>query len=305
MAYGVSALRVAICMDLKPFSRPPMYMKPHPSTRSRTLLLLGCALTLSFSACSTPMKMGGNGSVAAGSAGGANGAQASGKLESCSSPVGTASFIEDTSAPWYHTLTGTYGLPSTVMVLRLLAQQSNCFIVVERNQGMRAMETERSLEQSGELRSGSNYGRGQVVSADYSIVPAIIFSSTDSGGIGGAVAGVSRYLGPVRGLADLAGNVQRREASTVLALNDNRSSVQVAVAEGSASTMDIGGSAWGWGLPGSLWSNMDMYSRTPQGKVLVAAFTDSFNQMVRAVRNYRPQQILGQRSGTGGKLKVH
>jgi len=46
------------------------------------------------------------------------------------------------------------------------------------------------------------------------------------------------------------------------------------------------------------------YTNTAEGKVLVAAFTDSFNNMVRALRNYKAQEVKGG-LGTGGSLKVN
>jgi hypothetical protein len=45
------------------------------------------------------------------------------------------------------------------------------------------------------------------------------------------------------------------------------------------------------------------YTNTPEGKVLAAAFADSFNQMIRALRNYKAQQVKGG-LGKGGNLKV-
>ena len=40
-----------------------------------------------------------------------------------------------------------------------------------------------------------------------------------------------------------------------------------------------------------------------EGKVIVAAFTDSYNNIVRAVRNYKAQEVQGG-LGTGGGLGV-
>ena len=45
------------------------------------------------------------------------------------------------------------------------------------------------------------------------------------------------------------------------------------------------------------------YTSTPQGKVIFAAFTDSYNKMVRALRNYKAQTVRGG-LGTGGRLGV-
>src|SRR5690606_37933539 len=156
-----------------------------------------------------------------------------------------------------------------VPVLKLLAQQSNCFVVVERGRAMNNMMGERALAQSGELRKGSNFGKGQMVAADYSLSPSITFSNNNAGGLGGALSGFSGRLGA---LGSLAGNVNVKEASTMLTLIENRSGVQLAAAEGSASNMDFGamGSIFGSRAGGSLGG----YSNTAEGKVIVAAFTD-------------------------------
>jgi hypothetical protein len=45
------------------------------------------------------------------------------------------------------------------------------------------------------------------------------------------------------------------------------------------------------------------YSKTPEGKVLVAAFTDSMNNLIKAVKSYKAQTVKGG-LGTGGQLGV-
>ena len=67
---------------------------------------------------------------------------------------------------------------------------------------------------------------------------------------------------------------------------------------------DIGGllGVFGGGAGGIL----SGYTKTPEGKVVVGAMTDAFNQLVRVVKNYRPQESSGpQGHGTGGSLKVN
>lgn len=272
-------------------------------TMRQTILAASLAV-LALAGCNTPVQMGTSESktVATGAAGGATAVNANAALEHCASPVGTVAFIEDQSAPWYYTLSHQYGLPSTTLVLRMLAQQSNCFVVVERGRGFTAMEGERRLQQSGELRANSNFGKGQIAAADYAITPSITFSAPNTSGISGGLAGFSKGFGV---LSALSGGVRTAEASTMLALTDNRSGIQVAIAEGSASKtdFDVGAAIFGSRAGGSLGS----YQNTPQGKVLVGAFTDSFNQLVRAVKGYTPQQApAGSRGlGTGGTLKTN
>ena len=64
-----------------------------------------------------------------------------------------------------------YGLQSPTGLIRMMVQQSNCFIVVERGIGMQNMMQERALQESGELRQNSNMGGGQMVSADFVLTP--------------------------------------------------------------------------------------------------------------------------------------
>ncbi len=264
----------------------------------RTTLCLVTILIASAGCSQVNMGSSSAKSPATGSAGGANSANANPSLEHCTSPIGTLAVNEDHSANWYSYL-GQHGIQSTVPVLRLLAQQSNCFVVVERGSGMNSVMRERELEQMGELRKNSSFGKGQMVSADYTVTPTLIFQSDDMGGIGGAVGGLLGSVG-----AAVGSSIQSKGAQSMLALVDNRSGVQVAVAEGSGSSMDIGGimGMLGGGGGGALGA----YKKTPQGKVVVAALTDAFNNLVVAVKNYRAQEATGPKGmGTGGKLKVN
>ncbi len=269
-------------------------LNPKISTLSLALLaaigLGGCE--------NNPVKMGDEKAktVATGSAAGATSEGENQQLERCAKPFGTVTIVEDQNAEWYRYLTGQYRLTSTVPVLRLIIQQSNCFIVVDRGRAMNNMMQERELMQSGELRAGSNFGKGQMVSADYSITPEVLFSEKGTGGIG---AGVGGWVGVIAGIA---GSIKTNEAATLLMLTDNRSGVQVSVAEGSASNTDfalgglLAGGVAGGGLGG--------YTNTPQGKVIAGAFMDAFNKLVIAIRNYNPQSMGDRGMGTGGRLTV-
>lgn len=101
-----------------------------------------------------------------------------------------AARIENQSAGRYTILTGEYRLPPTANLLRLLVQQSNCFVVVERSAaGMNAMSRERALQQSGEMRQGGNFGKGQMVSSDYGQSPETCSART-TGGMAGSLGGL-------------------------------------------------------------------------------------------------------------------
>ena len=116
------------------------------------LLTAGGVLALSACAGMPGVEMGSQSAktVATGSAGGSTAANANAQLERCGESLGTLSVIEDQRAPWYYQLRNEYKLQSTVPLIRLLVQQSNCFVVVERGErGMNAMSQERILEASG------------------------------------------------------------------------------------------------------------------------------------------------------------
>jgi Curli production assembly/transport component CsgG len=264
-----------------------------PSRFTLGLLALSASLAL-LGGCATDPSMGGNKGTVRGAAGGETSEAANSELEHCNESLGTMAIEEDTAAPWYYQLRD-HQLGSTVPVLRLLIQQSNCFVIVERGKSLNNMMREREFARGDESRAGSNFQKGQMVAADYTMSPAIQFSGKTGGGSGFGVGGALGMLGAI------AGSVGRNEASTTLLLIDNRSGVQIAAAEGTAKNFDFGlfGAAFGGGGFGGGGG----YAKTPQGKVVVAAFADSFNQMVKALRNYKAQTVKGG-LGTGGRLGV-
>src|SRR3954465_5438894 len=89
----------------------------------------------------------------------AGNALAENRLEHCNETLGTLAVIEDHNASWYYHMQQYKG-QSTVPLLRMLVQESNCFVVVERGQAMSSMKQERNLDSSGETRQGSNFGKG-------------------------------------------------------------------------------------------------------------------------------------------------
>src|SRR5215467_2017736 len=112
----------------------------------------------------TQPKQGQGGSVVKGSAG-TEGSTGDNGLEHCDKPMGALAVHE----PQDDILIGLrrYNLGSPVGLIRMMIQQSNCFIVVERGVGMQNMMQERALASGGQAREGSNLGGGQMVAADF------------------------------------------------------------------------------------------------------------------------------------------
>jgi hypothetical protein len=153
---------------------------------------------------------------------------------------------------------------------------------------------ERDLAKSGELRKTSKMHKGQMVAADYVLSPSVTFANNNAGGGGLALGGMFGAAGSIIG----AVGIHSKEASTMLTLIDTRSSVQLAAAEGSAKNTDFSFAGIGLGAVGG------GYANTAQGKVVVAAFTDSINGIVRAVKSYKAQKVKGG-LGNGGNLHVN
>src|SRR4026207_1449325 len=110
----------------------------------------------------TQPKQGQGGSVVKGAAG-TDGSTGDKGLEHCDKPMGAMAVVEPQNE--YLVALSRYNLQSPVGLIRMMIQQSNCFIVVERGAGMRNMMQERDLAAGGQMRSNSNIGGGQMVAA--------------------------------------------------------------------------------------------------------------------------------------------
>jgi hypothetical protein len=246
----------------------------------------------------TKPKQGQGGSVVQGAAG-TSGSKGDDGLEHCDKPMGAVAVheVQDDMLGYLR----RYSLQSPVALIRMMIQQSNCFIVVERGVGMQNMAQERQLASAGQARAGSNVGEGQMVAADFVLTPGVVFSDNNSGGIG---AGIGNYFGRTAGA--IAGGLKFKEAQTSMLLADVRSGVQVASAEGSTKKADIslGGALWGGGTAGSGGG----YSSTNEGKIIAAAFMDNYNQLVQVIRNdpslQRNVGTLKEEAAKGGSTKA-
>ncbi len=197
-------------------------------------------------------------------------------LSKCEKPVGTLAVVE----PNAQSLNGLrrYGLESPTSLIRVYAQKSKCFVVVERGRGLQTMQGERQLANSGDLKQDANVGGGQMEAADFYLTPDVIFSEGNSGGIGGAVGGA---LGSRTG-GVIGGGLKFKEAQTSLLLGDVRSGVQVAAADGKAKKADIGAAVGG--LLGGVGVAAGGYTKTNEGKVIAASFLNNYNKIVADVK---------------------
>jgi curli biogenesis system outer membrane secretion channel CsgG len=256
----------------------------------RSLVLLTVLLT-----CSTPFvsaqELGKGKGKVSGSAGPEGSKGETAAVEKCTTPKGTIAVNEPQDAAT--TQLRNLGLTSPLPLLRLIIQQSNCFQIVERGRAMQNIIQERELAESGLLQGGSNMGKGQLVTADFVLTPDVVYSSDNTGGMGGAIGGLFGPLG-----AAIGGGFKTKAAQTSLLLADARSGLQVASATGAAQKKDfaIGGGGFGGGVGGTLGG----YQNTPQGRIIAASLLDNWNEIVRAVRStdslIAPTSESGQRN---------
>ena len=238
-----------------------------------------------LSACNEKKtELGQGSSEVTGSAGpaGANGANKA--LVKCTTPVATMALVEN---PNGYVLQSSYNLPtSPVPLIRLLAQQSGCFRVVDRASGLKAVVQEQSLKDQGIIRQNSTVHKGKGYEAQYTMTPGLTFSETQAGGGIGAIMGMIPFL---KNFTAFAEKVSFKEAQVSLLLTDNETTEQIAAATGSAKSTDLGVGglsfgAGGGGL-GAGWSN------TNEAKVIVAAFLDAHNKLVSQVQMLQSKEL--------------
>lgn len=199
------------------------------------------------------------------------------ELPRCARPLATAAIREPETQWWTQ-----YRLSNPETLLKLFASRSNCLRIVDRGKGLEMRQQERGLSEGGELRRDSQIGRGQVVAADYFIIPDLANADENSGGsaVAGAVGGL--IGGTVGGLI---GGVKTKNlnAQALITVVDARTTEQIYVAEGTAKKTDIswgaGGGAGGWG--GLLAAAGGGYGDTEIGKIISAAYFNAFVDLVQ------------------------
>jgi curli biogenesis system outer membrane secretion channel CsgG len=245
--------------------------------------------------------------------------QQTAQIPTCAQPLGAIAVLEPESTNWW---TGQQ-LQSPAALIKMYVQRSRCFTLVDRGRGMAAMQAERDLAAGGDLRRGSNVGRGQVRAADYVLVPDLVSQNSNAGGnavgavLGGLLGSRNRNLGALAGGI----NLQRKTADVMLTVTDVRSSEQVAMAEGHATKTDLGWGGGGGFFGGSGWgaAGASGYSNTEIGQVLALAYLQAYTDLIdqlgglpadasaanahQAVTMTRAGRLLKNANGSGGAVR--
>ena len=200
------------------------------------------------------------------------------ELPVCARPIGTLALAEpENQNRWWSDL----GLSSPEALIRVYVQKSKCFRLVNRsNRGMAAMQTERNLSAGGETRRGGTIGKGQMVEADFTVIPDIVSSNNNKGGlnIGGLIGGfIPGGFGALLGGI----NIKKRSANVVLNVVNNKSSEEF-VAEGQSKKSDLGFGAGGGLFSGGFLGagGASGYDSTEIGQVIALAYLDAYTKLV-------------------------
>ena len=208
------------------------------------------------------------------------------QMPRCSSRIGTLAVQEPQSGNQWWT---SMNLESPAALIKVYVSQSGCFTLVDRGKGLAAARAERDLAGEGEVRVGSNIGKGQMKAADYVLVPDIANSNSHAGGnrIGGILGGlIGHGAGAVLGGVSLS----KKTADVVLTLTDVRSTEQVALEQGHSDKTDIG---WAGGGGAGFWGGFAAggasgYANTEIGQVIAMAYLDAYTKMVADLQRTAP-----------------
>ncbi|HTQ45170.1 MAG TPA: CsgG/HfaB family protein [Polyangiaceae bacterium] len=201
----------------------------------------------------------------------------------CDTKIGTLAIHEPENQWWLE-----YHLESPEALLKVYVQQSKCFTLLDRGKGLESAKQERALASDGEMRQGSNIGKGQMKAADYVLVPDIANRNRNAGGtrIGGMLGGVvGGGIGAVLGGVSL----KSKTADVVLTLTDVRSTEEVAVVQGHAKKTDIGWGAGGGGFFSAFAAaGVSSYANTEIGQVVAMAYLDAYKKLLVELQKNAP-----------------
>jgi curli biogenesis system outer membrane secretion channel CsgG len=201
----------------------------------------------------------------------------------CDKKIGTMA-VNEPEDKWWTRL----GLESPEALLKVYAQQSKCWTLLDRGKGLQAAQKERALASGGEMRVGANVGKGQMKAADYTLVPDIANKNANSGGkkIGGMIGGlVGGGAGALLGGVSL----KSKTADVVLTLTDVRSTEVVATVQGHAKKTDMGWGAGGGAFFGGFAAGgASSYANTEIGQVVAMAYLDAYIKLMDEVQQAEP-----------------
>ncbi len=205
------------------------------------------------------------------------------ELPKCTRAEGSMRIVEpdDGQALW-----ASYGLPMPTRMLRSFVTESSCWTVLDRGVGFAAAQAERELAAGGHLQRGANLGGGQMLAADFILIPDILSQNTDAGGRNFGARGGGSAGGLGRLMFGGGGQSRQKTVSVMLTLVDSRTSEVLATSTGAAEVSDkqwqlvAAGSGQNGLASGQGSISAGAYENTEIGTVIRAAYHQAFHQML-------------------------
>lgn len=236
------------------------------------VLLTAAALALSIGTANA-QKMGKGGT----------GVDETSEVPKCVQPFGTMAIVEKRSAA-----SPTDGLPPQIAammrmaeaqqnggqarvdpipLLKLLAANSNCFLIVDRGEGFDALQREREMAGSTTAGAKTNTLRA----ADYLLTASVVYSDGDAGGYGGGAGGMFG--------GGLGFKSKKLEAQVMLALVEVSTGIQRAIASGQVRKKDLSIIGGGVLLNAGIGALGGGYTSTDMGKITSLALLDAYRKL--------------------------
>ena len=223
------------------------------------------------------------------------------EIPRCAQSLGNMA-VEQPGRNWWTELK----LGSPEALIKIFVQQSGCFSLVDRGAGLAAAQRERALASGGDLRQGSNVGGGQIVAADYVLVPDIVSQNANASGnnFGAALGGLlgNRTLGALAGSLSFNSST----ADVTLAITNVRTTQVMATIDGHSKKTDIGfgagGGVFGYGGFGA--AGASGYNNTEIGQVITLAYLDAYTKLVDQLGGLNPAVAGGASAAAAQQMVV-
>lgn len=199
-------------------------------------------------------------------------------IPKCDQPYGNVALTEPSGGGgWWQ----TYDLENPEALIKYYVTESGCFTLVDRGAGLQMGMNERALNESGGLQVGSDIGGGQLVAADFFLVPDLVADDDDKGGnaLGAALGGqIGGSLGGILG----GMKTKKLEADTILTLVNARTGVQSVTARGKVEKRDL---SFGVGGLLGVGAGFGSYQDTEIGRVIAVAYATAYTDLVSKVQS--------------------
>ena len=194
------------------------------------------------------------------------------RLETCSQPMGSLALQTSTEEAWHRRLVNDHRLPSSEHVVHWLARQSNCFTWPD------------SRTAKKKQRAAAKF------SPDFTLSHSVVWNKATQAQPASAMPGTF-YPGPA--VAD-KGGANSLQATITLTLTQRVSKARVSSSHSTVVGQDKAVlEFFNYAADLSpLFEEVSAYPRTPEGRLLAGAMLDSFNQMIRMVKEQSAQARL-------------